>query len=100
MNYHIQECPLEKIHIEKNPDESTLQEMGVFSWPVWTKETSEFPWSYDQKETCYFMEGDVVVTPSDGEPVHVGKGDFVTFPAGMSCTWKIIRDVKKHYRFG
>jgi uncharacterized cupin superfamily protein len=26
------------------------------------------------------------------------KGDLVTFPEGMSCTWKIRKDVKKHYK--
>jgi uncharacterized cupin superfamily protein len=32
--------------------------------------------------------------------VEVGQGDLVTFPQGMSCTWKIRKDVRKHYRFG
>jgi hypothetical protein len=40
-----------------------------------------------------------VVTPDSGEPVEMGKGDLVTFPAGMSCTWDIRRDVRKHYLF-
>ena len=88
------------IKIERNPGEDRLQGLGVKSWPIWTKETSEFPWHYDDSETCYFLEGDVVVTPDKGDPVEVGKGDLVTFPKGMSCTWKIRRDVKKHYKFG
>jgi uncharacterized protein len=39
------------------------------------------------------------VTPDGGQPVQMGKGDLVTFPAGMSCIWEIIQDVKKHYCF-
>jgi hypothetical protein len=32
----------------------------------------------------------VTVTPSDGRKAATfGKGDFVTFPAGMSCTWDV-----------
>jgi len=46
------------------------------------------------------LEGEVKVTPDDGEPVEFAKGDLVEFPAGMSCTWKIIKAVKKHYNFG
>ena len=42
----------------------------------------------------------MVVTPDGGEPVEMGQGDFVTFPQGMSCTWKIRKDVRKHYMFG
>ena len=51
------------------------------------------------KETCYFLEGDVVVTPDGGEPVEVGVGDLVTFPEGMSCTWEVRVAVRKHYKF-
>ena len=91
---------MSEISIEHNPDEERLNTMGVRSWPIWTKEASEFPWSYDEKETCYLLEGDVVVTPDGGEPVQFGQGDLVTFPQGLSCTWKIRRDVRKHYRFG
>jgi uncharacterized cupin superfamily protein len=91
---------MDEIMVEHNPDKDYLRDKGVFSWPVWTKEASEFPWKYDEEETCYFLEGDVIVEPDGGQPVVMGKGDFVTFPKGMSCTWKIRKDVKKHYRFG
>ena len=89
-----------KINVVKNPAEEQLKERGVFEWPIWTKEASEFPWSYDDSETCYFLEGEVTVIPENGEPVQMGKGDLVTFPKGMSCTWKIRKDVKKHFVFG
>ncbi|AFY78657.1 putative enzyme of the cupin superfamily [Pleurocapsa sp. PCC 7327] len=92
--------PRSGINIERQPTQARLNELGVFDWSIWTKEVSEFSWTYDVEETCYFLEGDVVVTPDGGEPVEMGKGDLVTFPAGMSCTWKIRRDVKKHYSFG
>jgi uncharacterized cupin superfamily protein len=88
------------IQVEHHPNEEKLKKLNVFNWPIWTKEISQFPWSYDTSETCYFLEGEVVVTPDGGEPVEMGKGDLVTFPAGMSCTWNIKKDVRKHYRFG
>lgn len=91
---------MSKIKVERNPDNTRLKELGVSRWPIWTKEVSEFPWTYDSAETCYFLEGEVVVTPNGGDPVQVGKGDLVTFPEGMSCTWKVLGEVKKHYRFG
>ncbi|MEA3340853.1 MAG: cupin domain-containing protein [Chloroflexota bacterium] len=91
---------MRKIEIERNPDEDRLKELGVFDWPIWTKEVSEFPWNYDVPETCYFLEGDVVVTPEEGESVTVGKGDLVTFPEGMDCTWQVRQPVRKYYRLG
>lgn len=32
------------------------------------------------------VQGEVIVTPNGGEPVHIQAGDLCTFPAGMSCT--------------
>ncbi len=85
------------INVERQPETARLKELGVENWPIWTKEVSEFPWTYDGQEICYFLEGAVTVTPEGGEPVTMGKGDLVTFPAGMSCRWKITKDVRKHY---
>ena len=88
------------IEVVSAPNKEQLDALGVFSWPIWTKEASIFPWTYDDKETCFFLEGEVVVTPEGGQPVKMGVGDLVTFPKGMSCTWEIKQDVKKHYNFG
>ena len=89
-----------KIKIDNNPGSSLLENLGVNQWPIWAKEKSEFPWFYEEQETCYFLEGQVEVTPENGNTVKMGKGDLVIFPKGMSCNWKIIKDVKKHYSFG
>ncbi|MBN2145548.1 MAG: cupin domain-containing protein [Candidatus Aureabacteria bacterium] len=75
-----------------------LKKRGVFSWPVWTKEMSRFDWVYDNDEECYLLEGEVIVETKDGD-VSFKKGDFVTFPAGLSCVWNVKKPVKKHYHF-
>ena len=90
---------MSEIKIERKPDQQRLNELNVNSWSIWSKEPSEFPWTYDAEETCYFLEGDVVVTPEGGKPIAMTKGDLVTFPQGMCCTWLIRLAVKKHYRF-
>ncbi len=92
--------PTTAIAIERQPSRERLQALGVFNWPTWSKEISEFPWTYDEPETCYVFAGCVTVTPEGGEPVTVGAGDLVTFPAGMSCTWQVLEPVQKHYQFG
>jgi len=88
------------IDVNSAPTPEQIEKLGVKNWPIWTKEISEFPWTYDEPETCLFLEGDVTVTPEGGTPVNVKKGDLVTFPSGMSCTWKVNAPVRKHYRFG
>lgn len=90
---------MSKITIEHNPAPAKLEVMGVFDWPVWEKEASTFPWTYDSTEVCYILEGRVTVTPEGGEPVEIGEQDLVTFPAGMQCTWEIHESISKHYNF-
>ncbi len=87
-----------RITVER-PDDQRLKALNVSSWPIWTKEPSTFEWHYDDQETCYFLEGDVVVTTSDGD-VTMRQGDLATFPKGLDCTWQVKQAVRKHYRFG
>ena len=91
---------MSKISVEHSPSEARLKELGVNSWPTWSKEVSKFPWSYREQEVAYVLQGEVVVTPDGGEPVSFGAGDLVTFPSGMSCTWEVKQPLRKHYRFG
>lgn len=87
-----------RINVEK-PSKERLEELKVFTWSIWTKEESTFDWHYDDREMCYFLEGDVIVKTDLGE-VAIGKGDLVTFPSGLSCTWVVRKAVRKHYLFG
>ncbi len=87
------------IDIIHNPCEISLNELGVTSWPIWEKEISTFPWTYDMDETCYILEGEVSVTPEGGEPVFIQAGDLVTFPKNMNCEWQITKPIRKHYQF-
>ncbi len=88
---------MEKIIIRKMSRQE-LERLGVLSWPIWEKEVSSFDWHYDDVEECYFLEGSVTVE-TEGGSVSFGKGDFVTFPKGMSCVWNIKSPVRKHYNF-
>ena len=87
-----------KIEVKK-PLEQELRKRDIRSWPTWVKEVSRFDWTYDETEECYLLEGKVIVETKDGETVEFGKGDFVTFPKGLSCIWDIKEPVKKHYNF-
>ncbi len=81
----------------KKPSEEEQQKAK--NWPIWSKESSTFEWAYTQKETCLLLEGKVTVSDQTGS-VNFGAGDFVEFPEGLECTWKITEPVRKHYTFG
>lgn len=84
----------------KKAEEAELDKLGAFSWPIWEKEASTFDWHYDEKETCYILEGKVRVEPTEGAAAEFGPGDLVVFPEGMDCVWIISEPVRKHYKFG
>jgi len=86
-----------KIDVRKLSDEE-LKKKNVSTWPIWECDVSEFDWYYDTAEQCYFLKGSAVVKASDQE-VAVKRGDFVTFPKGLKCVWKVKEAVKKHYKF-
>lgn len=80
----------------KKPTETEIAEMQ--SKPTWGCEVSEFDWHYDSEEVALILEGEVEVT-YDGGVATFGIGDYVVFPKGLSCTWKVTKPVKKHYLF-
>lgn len=86
-----------KIEVKK-PTEEEMK--NAENWPMWSKEISEFPWNYSEKETCLILKGRAEVETSDGEKVEFSAGDFVIFPSGISCTWRIIEPIEKRYNFG
>jgi len=67
--------------------------------PTWGCGVSTFDWFYDSEERCLIIEGEVTVEYGGGKSVSFGAGDFVIFPQGLSCVWKVTKAVKKHYVF-
>mmetsp|Transcript_7387 Transcript_7387/g.20872 ORF Transcript_7387/g.20872 Transcript_7387/m.20872 type:complete len:129 (+) Transcript_7387:593-979(+) len=87
------------ITVNCNPSKAFLEAEGVTSWGTWGCEASKFPWTYSENEKAYILEGEVVVTPTGGDPVTIKAGDFVTFPKGMSCTWDVKKAINKYFCF-
>ena len=86
------------IEVKKISDDQVAAQ-NIQSWPIWSCEISEFDWEYSERESCLLLEGEVEVS-GDFESVKFGVGDYVVFPKGLKCRWKVIRPVRKHYSFG
>ena len=78
--------------------ENEISKKGVFSWPIWSCDVSEFDWEYSDEESCLLLEGEVEVK-SEFETVRFSAGDFVVFPRGLKCRWRVSDPVRKHYCF-
>jgi len=95
----MSQIKIEKLNVEqkkqfKIPDQPESDE----NWSVWECEPATFDWHYDQTEKAYIYEGAVNVKTGDGE-VQIKKGDFVTFSAGLTCTWNVTEKIRKVYAF-
>ena len=86
-----------RIEVEQ-PDQEELEEMGVFSWPIWEHEEEKFEWYYDKTEVCFILEGEATII-SEFDNLTIKAGDFVKFPAGLECVWDIESAIRKHYTF-
>ena len=82
----------------KHLSEGKIAEQNILQWPIWTCEISEFDWEYSDEEACLLLEGEVEVS-SEFETVRFSAGDFVVFPKGLKCRWKVMQPVRKHYSF-
>lgn len=86
-----------KIKIEKI-DAREAERRNLKSWGIWEKEPSEFDWAYTNEEHCYIIEGRAEVESDEGT-VTIEKGDYVVFPVGMKCRWKVTKALRKYYDF-
>ena len=82
--------------IVRKPTEEEFAKMKRM--PTWSCEISEFDWHYDSEEVALITEGEVTVSYNI-KSVHIKEGDYVVFPKGLSCVWKITKPIKKHYVF-
>jgi len=83
---------------KKRMTQEEVDKRGISSWGVWEKEPSEFDWEYTSEEHCFIIEGKAVITSGNTTEV-IEEGDYVIFPVGMKCNWKVKRSLKKYYNF-
>ena len=82
-----------KIKIFKNKKKSDYDD-----WSIWECPPSQFNWEYEKEEHCFIIEGEIAVK-SDNELVNIISGDYVIFPKGLKCFWRVEKSVKKYYMF-
>ncbi len=89
---------MKKIKIER-PNRKKLSSMETEAWSPWECGVETFDWQYVQgTEKAYIQQGRAIVK-TDWEEVEISKGDLVTFPKGLKCTWTVLEPIKKIYTF-
>ena len=52
---------------------------------------------YKEYEFVHLLEGHIIITPDDGDPVSVKAGDTFVDESNFSGTWQIIEAVRKYF---
>ncbi len=88
---------MKKIQIEKINQEE-FEKRNIDSWGIWEKDPSEFEWAYTDEEHCFIIEGKAEIDTGT-QRVEIKKGDYVVFPVGLKCRWKVTEGIRKYYEF-
>lgn len=92
-------APSEETLCSSSVNPTFSPELGVANWDRWEKEVSEFPIDFDETETAYILEDEILVIPEGREPVRILPGDLVIFPEGLNSHWKVVKPLRKHYSY-
>ncbi|KAK43573.1 DUF861 domain-containing protein [Caballeronia sp. EK] len=65
------------------------------SW-VWDCTAGRFNWYFEEDETIYVIEGEVIITAEGQEPRTLRAGHAALFYAGTRSEWHVPRYVRKH----
>lgn len=68
---------------------------GVSRHGVWHCTPGLWRRQIAQAEFCYFLSGEAIFRPDDGDPIHISGGQAAYFPSRSKGTWEILRDSEK-----
>ena len=79
-----------------SPEEA--EELGINEWETLTdEEPLEEPWTVEEQEAGYIMEGEAIVKVGS-EEMRLTPGMLVSFPKGLECIWITPKYMKKAYK--
>ena len=68
-----------------------------FHTGIWDSQAGEWQVNYTEDEFCLILEGESVITDTQGQSKTVHSGDQFVIPAGFQGTWSVPTYCKKIY---
>ena len=87
----IEGHPTMKTWVEYTSDDGSM----ISGW--WAATPGTYHATYAASEFVHMIEGAITITPDGGEPVEVGPGDAFVVEKNFVGTWKIEKEVFKHF---
>ncbi|SDD68175.1 MULTISPECIES: cupin domain-containing protein [Kordiimonas] len=71
---------------------------GKFFTGFWSSDIGKWHVNYDgEEEFCHILEGEIILTSTEGEAQEFRAGDRFVVPAGFTGTWETVVPCKKLY---
>ena len=64
---------------------------------VWDCSAGRFTWEFAWDEFVMVLEGEVTITPENGESFTLRTGDFCHFPLGLKTVWQVDNYIRKTF---
>ena len=87
----IEGHPTMKTWIEYTSDDGSI----ISGW--WAATPGTYHATYAAIELVHMIEGEITITPDGGAPVMIGPGDAFVVEKTFAGTWKIEKEVFKHF---
>ncbi len=68
---------------------------GKFFAGTWASEVGKWRIAYTEEEYCELLEGESVITDSEGNAQRVRAGDRFVIPRGFTGSWEVVTPTKK-----
>ena len=87
----IEGHPTMKTWVEYTSEDGSM----ISGW--WAATSGTYHATYAATELVHMIEGEITITPDGGTPVQIGPGDAFVVEKDFVGTWKIEKDVFKHF---
>ncbi|OIO67312.1 MAG: hypothetical protein AUJ56_10255 [Zetaproteobacteria bacterium CG1_02_49_23] len=86
-----------EVKVVRQATRQWLDETGVWDWSVQEKDISALPCFFDVDASFYLLGGELLITASGEDEVHLHAGDFITLPQGVACYCEVLAPLRVHH---
>jgi len=86
-----------EIKVIRQVSSNWLNQEGILQWPLFEESDGSFPCYYYTDESCYVLEGEVLVTISGDDEITLCTGDFITLPKDRASFWEVLKPFRGHF---
>ncbi len=88
---------MSEINVIRQVTSDWLDQESILQWPSYEASEGSFPCYYYTDESCYVLEGKVLITVSGDDEITLSQGDFITLPKDRASFWEVLQPFRGHF---